>query len=260
MKKRRLLLMLLLLGACYRPGNLPKDTTPPTYKIEVSGLSTYYYSKGNLKDSLVVFNVNDNDSLSLSFSVGLISGNPENYPITFSLDSLPAGITTTAGAVVFKPDYSFQIKLNVHTADIGDYLVNAKVTDSGIGTHTYPINLHVISPHPLSLDCSDCLVHNWASVSGCNTLDTCHPTITQIAGMPHWVRIQNINCLGDSVVVNAFVSCTDGITIPMQTSRGYTIYGYLRNYPCGNLVAYTIPDTVVHNGDTSACGFTLKNF
>jgi hypothetical protein len=203
----------------------------------------------------------NNTTTGITLSFTLLSGNPVNYPIKCSIIDLPHGITCTNNSVEFKLSHQVQFQISVN-ADTGYYTANIKVS-TPVETRFYPIKIYVRPPLPLPepIDCITCLLRNWTCLGSCGGADSCHPVIDTIPGMDHWISIHNINCLGDSVAVTAYVACPDGdITIPIQTSNGYTIYGGRKDFPCGDWVAYTIPVTIIHNGDTAACLFFIKAY
>jgi hypothetical protein len=258
MKKLSLIFIVLFFSSCYRASNVPlENNTPLVFDIIATENSTYYNMYGDLKDSLITFTINTGDSLSLGFSFTSKSGNPANYPFSFYVDSLPDGITTPKDSFAFRLNYVCITTLHIN-ADTGYKTINFKLYNDSLGLHIYPVILHILPTRPAP-DCAQCFA---VSTSGRNTCagDSCGITVSLIPGMLHWVNIANVNCLGDSFIVNAYVSCTDGILIPPQTVHGYTIYGRSSVVPCGGYFSFPIYDTLVHSGDTSACIFQIQNF
>ncbi|HMG68437.1 MAG TPA: hypothetical protein VK588_12155, partial [Chitinophagaceae bacterium] len=243
-----LCIVLIVLCGCYKSNKTPLPRTPPVYDILI-------YTE-SIKDSLLTISVQDSSDLSVSISFVRQTGNPDKYPISLTIDSVPAGITISQKSFSFMLNNTIQFSLHA-IADTGYYTIYLKVTDSATGTKHYPLRIKVLPSFYQSFypNCAYCLVHYWSSVGNGGATDSCVPVISLIPSLPHWVNIRNINCLGDNVSVNAYVSCDSGLTIPQQTGNGYTIYGSAKTYPCGVYYPFTIQDTIVHNGDTLACNF-----
>lgn len=128
-------------SSCYKPNNPPRPYTTPTFSIFARELYYYYDNEGSIQDSIVIFNVNANDSLTLYLTFDLISGNPENYPITCFIDGFANGITAS-DSETFKLNYftPFTIYAN---KDTGVYPFYINVRTPAYGLKSYPALLHI---------------------------------------------------------------------------------------------------------------------
>lgn len=246
-----LLLPVLLFVSCYRSSKILPPPTPPKYDVLVN-----HY---NLKDGIGIVYLYDSSSAQLNISLTRKSGNPANFPIRLSLDNIPSGISISPKDYDVMLDTSFNLTVEADI-DTGIYTINVKVSDTVNGQKIYPLQIKVLPAMHVQTDCRGCFERNWTCLGDCGGADSCHPMVSLIPGMPNWIRIRNINCLGDSVVVDAYISCTEGIRIPPQTSNGYTISGGRSSFPCGYYVAYSIPDTIIHNGVTRVCNFFIRGY
>jgi len=234
--------------SCYRAENIP-DNAKPVYYVNIEA---DIYSV----DSPHILTFNDTGYGGFIVDFQLISGNPTNYPLKCYLTGLPPGLIDSPSSVTTELPNQISLAFWGRT-DTGHYRFNLNVA-SPTDTTKYPFILHVMAP-PTPFDCATCFVRYWYAVNMCNN-DSCYPVVSLLPGNPGWVSISNFACLGDSIAVNAHVSCTSGITIPVQTSHGYTIYGSSPVVPCGTAIAFSLQDTIVYNGDTVACGFWLRSW
>src|SRR5580700_10633773 len=98
MKKIKLLLLLLLYSSCYKAVNTNQSNIAPTFTITAG--NSYSYSGGNIADSVITFTINDSTILNIGLTFTLLSGNPENYPITAFISGLPKGIVVSQDSFV----------------------------------------------------------------------------------------------------------------------------------------------------------------
>lgn len=256
--------MVIFCTSCYKAGNV-KDTSSPNFCIicKVNGSSYHGENGGNIKDSIIKFNVNDSSTLDLNFQFSIISGTAAGYPITCLLKELPAGITATTDSFTFRLNYNFTCSLKI-AAGAGDYVIYATV-ETISGSNRYPIHIHV-SPAPTPSDCAPNVVAVYSSngnyvnrSTGAASSDSCTVSISIMPGQAHWVIIKNLRGIGDSFNVSAYVNCDGNITIPLQTSYGYSIYG-LGGYGkdiCDKM-AINFHDTIIHATDTFICTAYLR--
>jgi len=257
--------VLLLYCNCYKARNDNKDTSIPSFTIYVGSTGLSYYNStggGTIKDSIVQMTTTDSTQLQLRFTFTLISGDPENYPLTCYLSNLPIGVTTISDSFVFKLNYDFEIDLNVN-ADTGNYLINLHVNTAN-SANIYPLRLHVL-PTPPAQDCAPGIVavYNYSGyhkdlTSGISIYDSCTVTVDTIIGTPHYVHLTNFPVIGSSIV-SGYVDCNGYLTIPVQTINGYIIYGLAGcNTDINNKSAIDIRDTIINAGDTVVCSAFLR--
>ncbi len=263
--------LLILYCSCYKANNTRLPASIPVFSMSLqAGGGINVSGGGNFTDSNNTIKVNDSLPFSMAIYFSLISGNPENYPITCFISGLPAGISLTSpDSVTFKLSSQAGFNFSVATADTGvyTYYVNIRTPDS---LKSYPVHVHVL-PVP---DGAPGLAGTYAGNDPCGHFSigsvwyTYTAVVSTIPGRPHWISIQNYRGLGDSVIVNAFVTATypsspwvGSVSIPLQTVNGYTIYG------SGN-GGYGIQenekpwisiygDTIIHAGDTQTCYLQL---
>jgi len=251
----RLVLLLLLFGSCYKADNSGIPKGQPTFTITVSGVS--------IADSAMTFQVNDSSSFGIDLSFNIIAGYPSNYPITCYISNLPNGITALTDSFVFKLNGRPSFSLTVN-ADTGIYYANINVATVAGALKTYPIRIHVL-PVP---DCAPGLAGSYTGSDACGHFSigdiwySYTASITAVPGQPHWISITNFKGLGDSIIVYATVNCGGGVDIPVQTTKGYTIFGRGKGYSGlqenGKPWISIYGDTVIHAGDTQTCYTQLK--
>ena len=220
MKNHRLhLLLLLLCCSCYRAHNLYKSTEPPTFDILTDD------GRRVIANHLTI-DIRDSTPYNLGLTFTLLTGNPEQYPITCSLRNLPPGIIDSPDSYMFKLNYQPEFSLTVNT-NVGLYSAFLDVVTNN-GSNSYPISLNVV---PVT-DCAPDLAGTYKTGSdGCghfswgNIWRSYTAQVSTVPGYPHWVTISNFSGLGDSITVYAIVQCNNRLDIPMQTTKGYTIYG-----------------------------------
>ncbi len=205
----------------------------------------------NLRDSGKIITITGRDSSTtyLDFYFALIDANRKSDVISCSLSGLPAGIVDSPGAASYLLPLGLHTPLHISNTDTGLHTFYVHISGA-YGDHTYPVQLHVLPPFDNALG----LVGTWSSTHNCGT-DSCMMTISPVAGQPHWINIRNFQCLGDSVIVHASVSDSGLITIPYQTSNGYSIFGHRQLSALGMSAeqAFTIQDTVIDGSDTMVC-------
>lgn len=259
-KERKPLIVLLVVAciaasSCYKSGPANQDKQKPVYDVYVSGNN----GGGDIKNTNVVFEVIDSSALTLNFSFFQKTGNPENYPLTCYIDSLPGTTTSSVDSVNFKLNYNFQAKLNIN-ADTGLHKIKIRLFNPADGNSSYPVFIHVTHTPPPP-DCSLCLTGTW-NCTDCNNKKF-SSVFTPISGMKGWTSISNFSNLGDSISVKASISCDFDIIIPVQTINGYTIWGQVHEHSnyCGfSALAFFVPDTMVHGGDTLYCGTEYQSW
>ena len=258
--------LLFLYCSCYKANNVRLPATTPVFNM-------FMQTGGGISVSTSNNIITINDSLSYSTTIifSIISGNPENYPVTCFISGLPAGISLTSpDSVTFKLSSSVEFNFSVATADTGifTYYVNVRTPDS---LKSYPVRVHVL-PVP---DGAPQLVGAYSGQDNCWHFSSSSvpysytATIDTVPGQHHWISIRNYRGLGDSVVVYASVTIgyiidpsSGTIDIPLQTTGGYTIYGRGTG-SFGIYGQYNRPyisierDTVIHAGDSVVCNTTL---
>lgn len=245
-----LLLPTLLLYSCYsNEDDYPQPTPKPVYDvIEMNSV--------NIMDSVTTILLIDSQSFPVPIYFYPITGNPANDKVTCTLSGFPYGLSATADSVTSVLPVTMTPVITAN-GDTGTYTIHVNIRSVSKGLQSYPVKLHFM-PYPNE---ANCLAGTWNSQAITGTT-TCKTTVTPIDSLHHWAIIKNPSCLGDSVSVMAFFSITTGILIPKQTSQGYTIYGrYTDPCPCGfQKLAISIPDTIIHNGDTTHGYLFLSDF
>jgi len=250
-----LILLSLAIASCYRANNTPAPYSLPRFNILAGNGSR------NLKNSSLVLDARDSTNLVIDLSFQLISGNPENYPISCYISNLPGGISVVQDSFTFKLNMQISFSLSIKT-DTGYYTANINVVTPDSGLKTYPVLIHV---SPVE-DCSRQFSGVYTGKDPCGHFaigtywQNYTAVITAVPSMPHWITIQNYHGLGDSIIVYAFVNCNESIDIPLQTVKGYTVYGRGKGYwgngndtQPGKQPIHIYGDTIVHAGDTTTC-------
>ena len=258
-----LIAVLLTYASCYKITPIPKSTAAPTFDILAAAYSDFGSSSGNLKDSAITISLRDSSSVSLRLDFRLLSGNPENFPVTCSVSGLPPGFSCTPGSVNFELSYIIEFNISAQT-DTGIYAATVFVT-TPIGSNIYPIRIHVGAVR----DCATGLTGIYNGSDPCGHLSlgdiwyTYQAIVDPVAGQPNVLAIKNFRGLGDSIVVYAHISCGGGVAIPVQTCKGYTFMGrgsayYSTQDNNGKPWISIYRDTIIHNGDTQTCATQLK--
>ena len=252
----RLLLLYLVLSSLFLSACRQYDDDLPKNPPFIAPYDLLTSNGRDIKDSVVIFDMKDSQANYLTTVCSRITGDTVlNDSATVYLTGLPTGATATPAIGTFKLyDEGLQQKIEINT-NTGLYPINIHVNTKFKGAQVFPAMLHVLP----DTDCVPDFVDNWISYISCS-YDSCVITITAIAGMPHWARMSNINGLGDSVYANIYIKCNYGIVIPLQTHNGYTFYGRrtLDEIDGPDYHAFTLPDTVIHSGDTITCGTFLS--
>jgi hypothetical protein len=248
-----LLMLLCLFGSCYKTSNVPVPQGPPVFDVKVGGVS--------LKNSKPSFTVNDSGLVTIYVEFSLTSGSPENYPITCYLSGLPKGTTSTPDSTTFKLNDRLDFTLSVQ-GDTGIYTFNINVVTSG-GTSSYPVSLHVL---PV-VDYAPHYVGTYTGSDPCGYFSlgsiwyTYTATVATVPGSHNWLTIKNYRGLGDSIIV--YAQLRDGLAVPIQTVKGYTIFSNTTGFGTigtqeNQKPTFLMRDTVVHNNDTLTCMLQLK--
>lgn len=253
-------LFCLVCSSCYRADKTHLNTGIPVFKIYTNN-SYPYYGGGSIADSIVTFKVRDSNSLNISLTFSLLSGNPENYWINASITGLPNGIVCAKSADTFMLNYKANFYLNV-TADTGIYTIYINISADNLAK-TYPVKIRVLPPE----DDAPSLAGTYSGSDPCGHFSigsvwyTYMTTVSTVPGYPHWVAIKNFRGLGDSIVVYGFVYTGSGkIDLPVQTIGGYTIFGRGKGYYSNDThpSIHIYGDTIVHGNDTQTCYTQLK--
>ncbi len=135
--------LLLAYSSCYKANNPPLANVTPVFEMQMqSNNNVDPYSGGDFTHSLITLGAKDSSSLYFLVSFHLISGNPENYPITCFVSGMPSGVLalasdTTTFRLSYNPGFSFSVN-----SDTGVYTFNINVLTPD-SLKSYPVQLHV---------------------------------------------------------------------------------------------------------------------
>ena len=133
-------IIMIFLCSCYKTGSAQKDNSIPKFDISASSES----SSGDIIDSITTFTFYDSTTPFIDLRFSLISGNPENYPITVFINNLPPGITFSPDSSVLQLSSSKRLDFTVN-GDTGTYVVNFNVDCPGMPLKIYPVRFRIIS-------------------------------------------------------------------------------------------------------------------
>jgi len=89
--------------------------------------------------------IDQNDSGYFYVSAQLLSGNPANEYITFTVSGLPDGVSVNQDSITFRPNYSFALVFYGHAPQPGVYPITVKTVSPTMGVKVYTFNLTVTS-------------------------------------------------------------------------------------------------------------------
>jgi len=257
-----LIFILVLYSSCYKANN-GQQTSIPTFNIFLVG--------SNISDSVVTITVNDSSTFSLPLSFSLVSGNPENYPVSCFINGLPNGVTITSpDTATFKLNYDINFNLSVNT-DTGVYLFQVNTLTSS-GLNTYKMRLHVIPPLAKSGYDTAYYGEDFCFSSSGNFERLYVAEISTDGNNAHQILIYDF--FGDYVVYANIIGTYPSaiIKLPLQNAPGdgsasvvspTMIYGTGFSAPDTGSLANNKPmifinDTIVIAGDTETCQTNLK--
>ncbi len=92
-------------------------------------------------DSSIHLTAQKSIDATITIEAYLVSGNPENYPISLHFSDLPTGISLTEDSFSFRLNWLDETTMKVQT-DTGNYVFNINITTPQ-GSSKYPVNVHV---------------------------------------------------------------------------------------------------------------------
>jgi|GEM_PF-2584477 len=207
----KLLFIVALTGlvACNKP--LPDYSGQP-FAYSVSGLNTV--------------NVPSNDRGALSCQITLISGNPENEPITVIFRGLPPNVAIK-DSITFRANYFFSDSVIARNAPQGTYPVQA-VFSTPAGQQTDSFNLVVGAP----IDRASILAGYYYGSNSCGENVFISATVDDPAGQPYKCRLieylspgyYTTNAWYDTTYCN-IDSFSNTLIIPSQMVHGVAVSG-----------------------------------
>ncbi|MCW3123034.1 MAG: hypothetical protein JWQ38_2526 [Flavipsychrobacter sp.] len=202
--------LLLTIAACNKP--LP-DPKASAFDYRVTGLQDV--------------SVHANDMVSFSTYIHLLSGNPENEPVTMHFEGLPANVSATPDNITFRLNYNLEYKLTAHNATPGVYPVKAVYSSPNKVAKTYGFNLTITPP----LDWMPLICSYYYPTQSCEDGIYVSCQIDSVRGQPGKIRIidrksPNPSTYGTFDTCYGYVDCCSGtFVIPRQQVQDKIVEG-----------------------------------
>lgn len=196
-----------------------------------------------------------NKTYDFSFSVNVLTGSITGNPVTYSVGSLPTGVTDSPGSIVVNGSLGGLFKFTIGDVTPGSYTMNlaSSCTATGLKSHNLILKVLALPDYSILLSGTYPNSHDYCTPS--NILYTFSAVVSKLSGTASSINISNLRIYDTTLTVTA--SLSNVVTIPKQTFGGYTIWGsgtYTHdNPPYDTLYMLTLYDTTAHGSDTEAC-------